>query len=297
MTIEGAVILALGARQQLGTLEPGEEAFFDFLLIPNPPRSAPLSIGMGTGQGGYYTGYSSYYQNTGGPNTISDIMGTAFNQYNYYGSYNMGYGETATQQEERRRMTFLRAIINMNDSGGGRGTEVYLAGWTNTSPIEVDLKGAQFTTEDTSLYIYQLPVTRQTTDEVVVIPTTLLTWTPTDDSTRKESSPYGLTLQFGDRAVFRYAPLPLARLQDVTTLKLEVRSPNLGQGVISLRDWTQDKWVPIDANTPIVTLTNPQQFIGPENAVEVMIELGPGASLATYDKIDLTLSGHLSHVQ
>ncbi len=292
--LENAVVLAMGGRQQLGTLNPGEQTSFDFALAPNPARSAPLSLGTGTAPG-FYSPYT--YSGNTTQNTIMDIMGNAYNPYSYYGSYNMGYGETSDQQELRRRQSFLRAIIENSDPSGGRGTDVYLVGWTGTSPLQVDLQGAPYTTEDTSLYIYKLPVTIAATKEEVVIPNSMITWTPTEDTTRREAIPYTLSLQFGDKVAFRYNPLPLARLTDVTELKLEIRSPNLSQGVVSLFDWTTDQWVPVQANTPVVTIPSPDKFVGPENAIEVMIELAPGASLATYDKIDMTLSGHLTRAE
>ena len=157
-------------------------------------------------------------------------MGKRYTRLNTH--YNLGYGDTPEQQEFRRRQALLQSFITTPDPNGGRGLNVYIAGWTDTSPIKVDLQGAAFTDEDTSLYIYQLPVTISPDSNPIEISSSLLTWTPTAETTRRDTSPYNLSLQTGDRATFRYTPLPDIRLKEVTGLKLIVQSANVSQGVI-----------------------------------------------------------------
>ncbi len=284
--------------RELGTLEPGAEQSFDFMVDLSPSLSSPFSLGSSFKVAGAFYGGSSYNCSSGSGNcnyqdrTIEDIMGKRYTRLNTY--YNLGYGDTPEQQEFRRRQALLQSFITTPDPNGGRGLNVYVAGWTDTSPIKVDLQGAAFTDEDTSLYIYQLPVTISLDSNPIEISSSLLTWTPTAETTRRDTSPYNLSLQTGDRATFRYTPLPDIRLKEVTGLKLIVQGANVSQGVISLWDWKDRRWVEVRARNGSTNILNPGRFVGPENAVEMAVETASGTGLVTYNKIDLALYGRLN---
>ncbi len=295
MTLNGAVILALGGRADIGTLEPGEERQFDFLLsslgaLPAPP----LTLGNGL-RTSYFSSalYGGYNSNGQQERTIQDIMGRSYIQY---GRYGLGYGETPEQQEARRRQAFLQSLISTSDPTGGRGSHVYLAAWTDNSPIGVDLQGATSANEDMSLYMYNLPVNVVADGDIVEIPPSLLTWTATDASTRRDAAPYNLNIMPGDKVVLRYNPLPEIPLSEVTEIDLIIRSNNVNQGVISLWDWTTGAWVPVNvANRTTTSITdNVQHFIGPENSIQLSLEPAQGMPTATYDRIDLKLLGRLN---
>jgi hypothetical protein len=251
----------------------------------------PLSLGsiMSTtyaGPGPYIRGV--YSQNR----TIQDIMGRNFT--NLYRQYALGYGDTPEQQEWRRRQAILEAIVANSEPNGGRGTNVYVAGWTNTSPIQVSLEGASFTTEDTTLYMYRLPVQITAGSYDVEVPPSLLTWTTTDASTRREAMPYSLNVQPGEHLVFRYNPLPSIRLRQVTGMKIDLRGPNVNRGRILLWDWQAGQWVDVNATSTSNLVINAFKYLGPENSVEMAVEANAGQALVSYDRIDLTLYGRLA---
>jgi hypothetical protein len=180
------------------------------------------------------------------------------------------------------------------EPSGGRGDSVYLAGWTSTSPVNVELAGAPYQTEDTTLYLFRLPTTLQATTDEVEVPYSFLTWQATDESSERQIAPYCLTVQAGEQDVFRYNPLPTLRLKDVTSLRIVISGPFPSQGIISLWDWTQGKWVDMKVNSQVTTVTDPQPFVGPENAVQVMIAPVAGYNQVAYDRIDIALRGHLA---
>jgi hypothetical protein len=293
MTLYNVVALALGGYQELGTLEPGAEQSFDFPM--SAALTPPLSLGSVL-KSGYYasTTYSGPY--TGGVysqnRTIQDIMGK--NYSNLYRQYALGYGDTPEQQEWRRRQALLEAVVANSEPNGGRGTNVYIAGWSGTSPIKVGLQGASFTTEDTTLYMYRLPVEIVASSDDVEVPPSLLTWTSTDASTRRDAIPYSLNVQPGEHLVFRYNPLPSIRLKQVTGLKLDLTGQNINRGVVFLWDWQAGQWVDVNATSASNLVIDAFRYVGPENAVEMAIEAKPGQALASYDRIDLTLYGRLA---
>jgi hypothetical protein len=294
MRLNNAVVLALGGSQSIGTLDPGEERSFDLLLNPKPQQSWPLSLGSAY-TGGYYSPqYNASYSSTYNPGgTVQDIMGR--NYTSLYGRYGLGYGDTPEQQELRRRQALLQAVVSTDEPGGGRGSGVYVAAWTDATPISVDLKNMAYTPEDTTLYMYRLPLDAAADSDTVVLPSAFLTWTITNESTRRDASPYGLSVQPGERVIFRYNPLPIIRFAEISQIKLFVKTGNFNQGVISLWDWKANAWVDTKASTQTTTIDDAQRFLGPENALQLKVEAASGIALATYDSIDVTVYGRLAN--
>jgi hypothetical protein len=213
-----------------------------------------------------------------------------------------GFENTELRQEMWRRQSFLEAMIADADPSGGRGTDVYLIGWSNQSPLDVRLEGAAFDTEDTTLYIFRLPTRVQaiSSNGVIELPSAYLTWTTTEASPRRDVAPYELFLQPSETAIFRYLPMPLMRLQDVQELRLFVKPGNtfsIGRGRVSLWDWQAAEWIPIDVSNISVRITDrPSRFIGPENAIELRVDVPNDSATVHFERIDLTLYGRLKAV-
>jgi hypothetical protein len=297
IALSDAVLLAAGGARPLGTVQAGET--FNVQLDVNPRQSPPIGLGNGnlmpvyTARGTRFTA-----ARTG---TVADIMGInyAYGQAFYRGR---GFENTELRQEMWRRQSFLEAMIADADPSGGRGTDVYLVGWSNQSPLDVRLEGAAFDTEDTTLYIFRLPTRVQaiSSNGVIELPSAYLTWTTTEASPRRDVAPYELFLQPGETAIFRYLPMPLMRLQDVQELRLFVKPGNtfsIGRGRVSLWDWQAAEWIPIDVSNISVRITDrPSRFIGPENAIELRVDVPNDSATVHFERIDLTLYGRLKAV-
>jgi hypothetical protein len=295
MILNNAVVLATNGSFPMGTLQPGEEKSFSFNLNINTTQSQspPLTLGNAL-RAGYSSGmlYGGGGYPYGQERTVQDIMGNKFNSYR---GYNFGYGDTPEQQEDRRRQAFVQSLISTYEPSGGRGDKVFLAAWVESSPITMDLKGAPFTTEDTTLYMYGLKVNITEDDTEVTLPNAFLTWTSVDSSSRRDVAPYNLSLQAGDRVVFRYAPLPSIRLKEVTSIGIVAKTNRYQQGIISLWNWATSKWEVINiSNQYSTTVSNAQDYLGPDNVIEVQVEAAANTSVASYERIDLTLYGILA---
>ncbi len=289
VTLENAVVLVSGASQTIGTLEPGDTKTFN-INVSSSMNPAPSTINGRVARTYALNSFNSR-SGFGSDQTVHDVLGQAYvSAFNSFTNYNMGYGENPAQQEGRRRAAFLRSVANDADPSGGRGDNVYVVGWTNTSPINIDLKNTAYTTEDTTLYVYQLPVTVHM-DSVVEVPPGMMTWTLTDDSTQTNLAPYNLNVQQGQVAAFRFSPLPSMRLQNATDLKLYIQAQNVSQGKVSLWNWADAKWEQIAIRSGVNTITNSAHYIGPENAVQVRVEPDSGVFLANFDRIDLIIDG------
>jgi len=297
IALNDAMLLAAGGVRPLGAVQAGET--FNVQLDVNPRQSPPIGLGSANLMPVYMARGTRFTAARSG--TVADIMGInyAYGQMLYSGR---GFENTELRQEMWRRQSFLEAMIADADPSGGRGTDVYLVGWSNQSPLEVRLEGAAFDTEDTTLYIFRLPTRVQaiSSNGVVELPSAYLTWTTTEASPRRDVAPYELFLQPSETAIFRYLPMPLMRLQDVQELRLFVKPGNtfsIGRGRVSLWDWQAAEWIPIDVSNISVRITDrPSRFIGPENAIELRVDVPNDSATVHFERIDLTLYGRLKAV-
>lgn len=296
LTLNDAVLLAAGGARPLGTLQAGESRSVQ--LDINPRQSPPMGMGNAINPVSGFTARGVRIAPRSG--TLFDIMGTNFiyDRMIYSGR---GLENTEMRQEMWRRQLFLEAMIADRDLSGGRGTDVYLVGWTNTSPLDVRLEGATFDTEDTTLYIFRLPTRVQSVSSngVVELPSAYLMWTTTEASPRRDAAPYELFIQPAETVIFRYVPMPLMRLSDVQEVRLFVKPGNtysVGRGRVSLWDWQLGRWIPIDVSNVTARLTHEAwRFIGPENAIELRVDVPSDSATVYLERIDLTLYGRLQN--
>jgi hypothetical protein len=277
LTLTNTVVLVMGGFQEIGLLRPGESR--DFVIPVRADRSPPVAPVAG-----------AFGRSDGTSNPRFGIVGSSF------------IPEAATFEATWRRRrcgaasSSCKQLQSISSEWRTRA-DVYVAGWTGNSPISVDLNGAPFITEDTTLYIYRLPVTisAESPNGIVEVPSAYLTWSGTDRSTLRDVyTPYELRLQPGDRAVFRYNTMPLMRLSEVSEIRLTIRTSSISrveQATVAFWDWTAGEWVDINARTFLTRISNVQRFIGPENSIEVKVEPAPGQNFVYFDRMDLTLYG------
>jgi hypothetical protein len=267
--LEDAYLLIKGNADPLETIAPGQTVTFDipFDMSDNP---APLALGnserrYSSSSSGYRGEWCQSYD--GLYLTIHDVMlGERFS---------CSPRVTDRQQEIRRRYRLLAALIVDTDMSGGRGSGVYVFGWTKQRIVGVDLGGRPQNEEDTTLYIFKLPATVEDTGSLVEVPPGLTTWTQID-----ANSPNALTditplhsfqLNLGDEAIFQFMPMPDVALKTVDELELEFSKQ--GALVVELWNWQIQRWVPIvlSPDSPDTTITRAGRYVGPEGAVNVRI--------------------------
>jgi hypothetical protein len=295
VALEDAVLLIKGEARELGTLQPGETKTFEIAIGPQEP--GPLGVGSPQFQYTPYNyGTSLQYSNrmpgwcfsyTGIPLTIPDVM---------QGERFLCSSGTATdrQQEIRRRYRLLAALITDRDLSGGRGDGAYLFAWTNAPLMGVELVDQSQADEDTNLYIFDLPVTTQADNDVIEVPPGLTTWTTTakdDPTTMLELNPESFQIANNSQAAFQYMPLPAFRLKTVESIIIKFQ----GQGPlqVELWNWKRQVWVPVqlDPSSDSTPISNPAQFLGPENAVNVRILLTNNTSYNRIDYIKIAYRG------
>ncbi|MBN1967677.1 MAG: hypothetical protein JW910_23675, partial [Anaerolineae bacterium] len=281
MRIEEAVLLVRGGFQHVGALEPGESVSFDLPLTTR--QSAPLSLAGG----------DPLYNYGGLDLTVHDVLGPNYSGSNFYGFIQ---GSTPTLQERlyRQWQDFLYAITPDFDLSGGRGDRVYLLGWTRETPLEITLAGTNWIPEDTTLYVFAVPVTVERPTEPVTISPGFSTWIAGSNTSAISPRPYDLTLASGEEAIFRFTPLPSAQLADVQHIDLTARRGSGANALISIWDWQAEEWIAVDlALGPRARFEDPVRFVGPENAVQVRVmpDINTPGTFVNYQQIDVTWYG------
>jgi hypothetical protein len=296
MTLHDAVALALGSATPIGTLAPGESRAFEIALRTD--QAPPLWIGDPSLIAATIP-RSSRVGALRPDMTIRHILGDTYmiNRPLFAGR---GFETTPERQRLWRRQLFLQSVATDLDPSGGRGTDVFIAGWAEESPLEVTLADTPFLQEDTTLYIYRLPVTVETVSDsgMAEVPSAYLSWTASEPSGRRDISPYDVRIQLTDSFTFRFTPMPLMALTDVAEIRLVTQAGNsasIGRGAFALWDWRAGSWETVGITPPLTRITNdPARFIGPGGAVEVRVEAGASNTSLYYERIDIRLYGRLA---
>jgi hypothetical protein len=207
---------------------------------------------------------------------------------------------TSHQQEIRRRYRLLGALIVDTDLSGGRGSGAFLFAWTNQAVVGVELGDRLQNEEDTTLYIFELPVTVQGSGQWVEVPPGLTTWTileADNPSTMREVNPYPSTaFQIGpnNQAVFQFMPFPAMQLETVDELVIKFQ----GQGplAVELWNWQAQRWVPISLSLDADETTIPyaSRYVGPADAVNVRILSDNSSAYNRVQSVKVAYRGRLA---
>jgi hypothetical protein len=278
VTLEQPVMLARGVAYELGTpLEPGDLVTLADITLTGetftPPTSLELSTGdddphIGSSPTGFTGRLSSYVDEA--TRTARDILGEdAFTQ----GSFGISLTDDAETQERRRRQAFLTSFILDQYATTGRGNNVYLVGWGAGAPTAETVDGAGYEVVDTTLYIVELAVeidpARTTT-----VTQDQFTWVSLAREGVGDLGPNNINLYSDSELIFRFTPLPSARLDrvDTMTLQLDFGRQTFGENSIDLWNWQDSEWESIELGSQrSFVLNNPAPYLGPLNAVEMRI--------------------------
>jgi hypothetical protein len=261
ITLENAVLLGPSQAIEVGTVRPGETVPVNFQL----ERSAHA----GDVSGAPYYNYSD--------STLQDIAGS------YY------YGDP--DRARARRYELLSALLSgYSSSYRPRGDGLYLAGWSEQSPLAVKVAGPSFDAYDTTLYIIDLKPALRVMSGTLTLPPGMFTWTA-ENPAGPPIAPYDADVYAGTHVLqFNLArPIAYETIQDLT-LHLEGVAAN--QSVLTLALWnyrTKD-WMPLPnvraGDNPI---SDPAQHVGPGGEIRVKMEVTSN-SYPHLDRLDFTLT-------
>lgn len=255
-TLNEAVLLAPGARVDLGDFAPGETRGINQLL------STSMSV-------------------LSADNTVDDVLGGGY----YY-----------DDRETYRRYSLLRALVRpYRTDDSGRGTGLYLAGWTNTAPLAVTVTDAAFTTDNLTLHLIGLPYALAATDGVFIVPPNLLRARPFSGAAANNyaSTAYNFEILPGNTYQMVFQPdIPL-RFSRVVALDVYLDS---GVNLVSRRmssylwNFATNTWQDMEPwRSGVNRIPNPADLVGPRGEVRVRLDNNDAFNLLITE-ISLTLT-------
>jgi hypothetical protein len=283
-------------------IAPGQVVLITAKLVE---RQDPGAFTLGNSWGEYYSTTYSYttmtpYSYTLGscfsqpvPITVQDVM---LNR-----QFPCTLGDVSRdQQEVRRRYQLLGALIKDIDLSGGRGAGAYLFAWSDHPSVDVQLSGKTQNEEDTTLYIYELPITVVSDGSLVHVPSALTTWMSieTDDPNTITDVPpnpaSGIQLSGNQQVAFQFRPMPEMRLATVDML--EITFDGYGPLSVQLWDWDQKIWrtIALDPNTDTTPVRDPAPFIGPENAVNLRVIPDNNVTYSSFQHVNVGFFGQIA---
>lgn len=265
ITLTDPVILARGVALKIDqALPPGAVRSFDLTLSgENPPAPAlrtPLTI----------SSFLTFRSSNSAKQSVVDILSTD------HFSSNIARLTTQTDyqnQVDHRRQYFLTSLVDDYYGAAGRGDRVFLAGWSDDTPLTTDVTGAAWNAQNTTLYLVELATEHAQPVGSVVIAPDQFTWTLLGYDGGTIVGPTNLQIQTGEAISYRFTPLPSAVLDQVNQLTISAESVSAGGATLSidLYNWATQDWESMRFRNSQVIVSDPARFLGPQNAVQLRI--------------------------
>ncbi|MCA9881786.1 MAG: hypothetical protein KC708_02395 [Anaerolineae bacterium] len=221
---------------------------------------------------------------------LSGLTGREINQV----MSELGPGEV---EVFNRRAALLNSFMIDQFGSTGRGHNVYLVGWSNEWPRDLEL-GAPWSTVDTTLYIVELDLTieQPPSSQRVQLTPDEFTWVGLDrNGVDATSGPNDLLLVPNSDMTLRFMPIDSAMLSEVDEIGLYMdRGASRGIRVaLEIWNWQTETWdLMEDIRTENYVISNPEPYLGPRNMVDIRVSLGDELGSARMQGLWVTQAGN-----
>ncbi|MCP4543399.1 MAG: hypothetical protein GY832_40310 [Chloroflexi bacterium] len=217
--LQGAVLIAGGDEESLGDLDAGQEVPVKLLLRSGGSLVTPKP----------WSSVSPAY----GYNIPERILGP---------------GDYWSDRALYRRHQFLQALFPHN--GPGLPPGIYLVGWAEEDvPLPVEVVDRPFSSMETALYVYALPVTELATNASIIIPPNLITRQVDKTEGSVSVWPEGCHMEAESVIEYRFIVWQGMMVEQVEELVLDIQGSSYGNlshaPTISLWNRDADDWEPM----------------------------------------------------
>ncbi|MBN2146794.1 MAG: hypothetical protein JW726_05375 [Anaerolineales bacterium] len=262
ITLEGAVLLYPGGKIDVGSFPPGVTYPVDIPLVQAQLAGYTTSGSPYTTSTIYPGGMTSSYGYSSNDTTISDITGNSY------------YYDDATSY---RRYQLLNGLMGNYSGSAGRGGGVYLSGWTNQTPLDLNLTGRASRSNNDTLYLIAFKPTLQTSGMVLSLTPGIFVWRPAVDSSGYYQTIYGGSIYSGEQYHYEFllgTPIPYRVIHSLT-LNIEqptYESKDIADLDVFLWDYELADWVkmPLE-NWGAQNIPYPERYVGPGSAIHIRL--------------------------
>lgn len=287
-TLRDAVILGPGLAHPLeGDFAPGDiltldrESLRSDLADP-PAQPNPLELSA-------YTQSLSPFSGTGRNITIKDIQGDR-----YLRSRAFLRVESAAERQAAREQSFLASFTVDQFNSDARGAGLYLVGWSDEWPRDLEISGAGWSAIDTTLYVIELDVDIKLPSQTATLTSEYFSWLTLDRMGLTDNGTDNFSLYEEQGAEFLFHPLPGLAMDEVSRLLVEVdRGGGYAQSLdVQLYNWRSDEYDIFDFRAgEELSFANPQAYLGPSQAVRLRLQFDDGVGAARIRKIRIEQTG------
>ncbi len=202
--------------------------------------------------------------------------------------------ESIDERQAAREQSFLASFMIDHFGSSARGTGLYLVGWSDRWPRDLDISGASWSSVDTTLYIIELDVELALPRGTVTLPSEYFSWMTLEREGLTDNGTDSFSLFEGQGAEFIFYPLPGLAMDAVQFMKLEVdRGGGYAQSLnIEVYNWPAQAYdVFTYREGDVLEMADPQPYLGPGNAVRLRLEYGEGMGTAHVRRIRIEQTG------
>jgi len=271
--LENATLLVGTTAISLGDLAPGISVTHSEHFVSSPTASS------GTGPIGVYLP---------GPLTMSPLlanMDTILGSTDYY-----------NDREVFPRWQLLQAMAPDYDTGGASAPNAFtLIAWSEEPQLDLSLRDESYSSSATSLYLLELPASRQFSGEAeIIVPRDFLNWTVLAEDGVYDARIDDLYLPEGN-VEFEFRPWPDFQSMKVEDLSI-IMQPASGTPAtpvprVRLWDWSVESWrVAGDPAWGRIAVEDPSRYVGPGNSVRLQL-INPGPDGIMIQRVYPELTG------
>ena len=184
--------------------------------------------------------------------------------------------ESTSERQAAREQSFLASFMVDQFNSDARGTNLYLVGWSDEWARDLDIRGAAWSSIDTTLYLIELDVDIQLPTETATLTSEYFTWLTLDRQGIADNGTDNFSL-FEDQGVeYLFHPLPGLAMDEVRRLRVEVDRGGgyaLSLGA-ELYNWASREYEVFDfRDGEELEFANPRAYLGPGMAVRLRCSL------------------------
>ena len=290
LTLRDAVLLGPGLYHRLEEdFGPGDALALDRQqlrgsLSDMPPQPNPLELQVLA-----LTGTASPFSGSARNISIRQIQGQR-----YLRSRAFLNAQSVGERQAAREQAFLASFLVDQYQSTGRGTGLYLAGWTDSWERDLSISGAGWGSIDTSLYLIELDVDIALPSGRATLTSENFTWTALSRDGISHQGTDDFSLYEGQSVEFLLTPLPGLAMDTVDRLFLEIdRGGGYAQALdAELYNWERDAYDIFNYRlSENLEFEQPGRYLGAGNAVQIRLDFGEGVGTAWVREIRIEQTG------
>lgn len=290
ITLRDAVILGQGLAYQLvGDFAPGDILALDSQTLradiadyPTQPNQLELTLDTLDFSTSPFSGSRTNM-------SLKQIQGARFLRTRAFLNV-----QSVAEKQAAREQSFLASFTLDQFSSTARGTKLYLAGWDDRWPRDLEIEGAAWSSIDSTLYLIELDIDINLPRVRATLPSEFFSWITLSREGIVGNGTENFSLYEGQSVEFLLSPLPGLAMNNVERMYLEIdRGGGYAQSLdIELFNTKTNEYDVFGYREgDELDLANPQPYLGANNEVQVRLKFDEGVGTARVRKIRIEQTG------